>query len=137
MTFFSSFPLNGSTPVSKMATWIAQQLDEEVTAPTSHREFFRKHGNAQFERSSKYGQVTHPCQANAMLRKFALSYKHKDKFLEIATVLNGTKIALSVGGSVLTVVDAPVLFTTSALGFTDTAMANLSSIDTDELADGR
>jgi hypothetical protein len=72
-----------------------------------------------------------------MLRKFALSYKHKDKFLEIATVLNGTKIALSVGGSVLTVVDAPVLFTTSALGFTDTAMANLSSIDTDELADGR
>jgi hypothetical protein len=97
--------LGGSTPVSSMATWIQQQLDGEITTPSSHREFFRKHGNAQFERSSKYGQVTHPCQANTMYRKFALSYKHKDKLLEIATVLNHTKKVLFIDGLVLTVVD--------------------------------
>mmetsp|Transcript_662 Transcript_662/g.1594 ORF Transcript_662/g.1594 Transcript_662/m.1594 type:complete len:2342 (-) Transcript_662:143-7168(-) len=131
----SVMALTGSNTVAKMASWIQQQQDSSLTSPSSHREFFRKHANAQFERSSKYGHVTHPCQADVIYRKFALSFKHKGKKLQISTIHNDTK-ALSIDGLILTVIDGPALITTSPLGFTDEAMADLSTIHTEELTDG-
>ena len=71
-----------------------------------------------------------------MYRKFAFSYKHKGKKLTIRSVLSNTKRALELGDLIMTIVDGPVLVTTSVYGFTAEAMADLSSIPTEEMADG-
>lgn len=87
------------------ANWVQ---DQQQNVPiSSHREFFRKHANSQFEFASPIGTVTHPCYAGTRYRKFALSSKDDEKTVTIAAASGGRK-SLAVDGQIRTMVDGPV-----------------------------
>ena len=87
--------LSLATDEASMAMWISNQLDEDITPLSSHREYFRKRLNPRMLEMGKYGR-TGPkvCDLYSRWRNFAFTRKDTGElfvwcyvFLELSNVL--------------------------------------------------
>lgn len=88
------------------ATWVLEQQSSSTIS--SHRAFFRKHLNARISVATPQGAVTHPCSEGARYRRYAFTFKDRNKMLTIETIPGTTKKTLTVDGFVRTVVNGPI-----------------------------
>ena len=63
-----------------LAAYIQEQMDEEITPMTSHREYFRKRTNPKVTHAARGGRPDHPCDAHSRWRKYSF-IRHDREFL--------------------------------------------------------
>ena len=80
--------------------------------PTSHRKLFREKATTWFSYTGRSGLIhTGPCTTDARYRNFALLRTDYESYLEVRkSEFDDTKLILSVGGQIRTVVDGPMQY---------------------------
>ena len=54
-----------------LAAFIQEQMDEQITPMTSHREYFRKRTNPKLTHAARGGRPDHPCDAHSRWRRYS------------------------------------------------------------------